>query len=118
MARPSKEEKYSSQGQKQLLREICGDALYLIHENLKEMIAEQARRKKENKENKEKREPLKIDYQALGNFVGKMLPIIVDENTENTTDVTMDLLIKKAIKVNMRIQEANEEGLKEEDEQS
>lgn len=95
-----------------MLREICGDALLLIRENIKETIAEQARRKKE------KREPLKIDYQALGNFVGKMLPIIVDENTDNTTDVTMDLLIKKAIKVNMRIQEANEEGLKEEDEQS
>ena len=110
MARPSKEEKYGVQGQKQLLREICGDALYLIRENLKETIAEQARRKKE------KKEPMKIDYQALGNFVGKMMPIIVDDNTENANDVTMDLLIKKAIKVNMRITEANEEGLKEDEE--
>lgn len=110
MARPSKEEKYGVQGQKQLLREICGDALYLIRENLKETIAEQARRKKA------KQEPMKIDYQALGNFVGKMLPIIVDDNTENANDVTLDLLIKKAIKVNMRITEANEEGLKEDEE--
>lgn len=110
MARPSKEEKYGVQGQKQLLREICGDALYLIRENLKETIAEQARRKKA------KQEPMKIDYQALGNFVGKMMPIIVDDNTENANDVTMDLLIKKAIKVNMRITEANEEGLKEDEE--
>lgn len=110
MARPSKEEKYGVQGQKQLLREICGDALYLIRENLKETIAEQARRKKD------KQEPMKIDYQALGNFVGKMMPIIVDDNTENANDVTMDLLIKKAIKVNMRITEANEEGLKEDEE--
>lgn len=116
MARPSKEEKYGVQGQKQLLREICGDALYLIRENLKDMIAEQARRKKESKEKNEKYEPLKIDYQALGNFVGKMMPIIVDDNTENANDVTMDLLIKKAIKVNMRITEANEEGLKEDEE--
>lgn len=110
MARPSKEEKYGVQGQKQLLREICGDALYLIRENLKETIAEQARRKKA------KQEPMKIDYQALGNFVGKMMPIIVDDNTENANDVTMDLLIKKAIKVNMRITEANKEGLKEDEE--
>lgn len=110
MARQSKEEKYGVQGQKQLLREICGDALYLIRENLKETIAEQARRKKA------KQEPMKIDIQAYGNFIGKMMPIIVDDNTENANDVTMDLLIKKAIKVNMRITEANEEGLKEDEE--
>lgn len=110
MARPSKEEKYGVQGQKQLLREICGDALYLIRENLKETIAEQARRKKA------KQEPMKIDYQALGNFVGKMMPIIVDDNTQTNKIVTMDMLLKKSVNVSMRIKEANEEGLKEEDE--
>jgi hypothetical protein len=48
-------------------------------------------------------------------FVSKTLPIILDENVQNESDVTMELLIKKAVKVNLRVKEANEEGLKEED---
>lgn len=96
MARPKNSEKYSPQAQKQLVRELCGDALL----EMKKMIKSG-----------------KADFTSLSTFVGKMLPIIVDDNTENVTDVTIDMLVKKAIKVNMRIQEANEEGLKEEEDE-
>ena len=46
-----------------------------------------------------------------------MLPVIMDENTQSEDDVTMEILCKKAVKVNLRIQEANEEGLKEEEDE-
>ena len=108
MGRPTKAEKYSPQAQKEMLRELCGDAIYLMSEHMKGLIAEQKKAKQEKK-------TIKLDIQSLGNFVSKMLPIVMDENTETQSDVTMDLLIKKAIKVNMRIHEANEEGLKEEE---
>ena len=108
MGRPTNAEKYSPQAQKDMLRELCGDAIYLMSEQLKDLIAEQKRLKKEKK-------ILNVDLKSLGHFVGSMLPIIINENTETQSDVTMDLLIKKAIKVNMRIQEANEEEQKEEE---
>ena len=108
MGRPTNAEKYSPQAQKDMLRELCGDAIYLMSEHLKDLIAEQKRLKKEKK-------ILNVDLKSLGHFVGSMLPIIINENTETQSDVTMDLLIKKAIKVNMRIQEANEEEQKEEE---
>lgn len=111
MGRPTKAEKYSPQAQKEMLRELCGNAIYLMNEHLKDLIEEQKRLKKD----KANKQIMKVDIQSLGTLVGKMLPIVVDENTETQSDVTMDLLIKKAINVNMRIQEANEEGLKEEE---
>ena len=95
MARPSKAEKYSAQAQKELYRELCGDALQQMKKQIKTG---------------------KIDFQSLANFVNKAIPIVTDENTETGKMVTMDMLLKKSVKVSMRIQEANEEGLKEEDE--
>lgn len=95
MARPKKSDRYSAQTMKITLRELCADALDQMRHQIKGG---------------------KVDYQSLSNFVMKALPIIIDDNTENANDVTMDMLIKKVIKVNMRIQEANEEGLKEDEE--
>ena len=96
MARPKNSERYSPQAQRKLVRELCGDAL----EQMKKQI------KAGN-----------VDFQSLSSFVSKVLPVVVDDNTETATDVTMDLLIKKAIKVDLRIREANEEGLKEEEDE-
>lgn len=95
MPRPKNSERYSPQAQREQLRAICGDALAIMKKQLQSA----------------KDRP---DFQTLANFVSKTLPIIIDDNTQTESDVTMDLLIKKAIKVNMRIREANEEGLKEE----
>ena len=94
MARPKNTDKYSAQKQKELLRELCGDALLMMKKQIKEG---------------------KVDFSSLSQFVSKSLPMVIDENTENANDVTMDLLIKKAVKVQLRIDEANEEGLKEDD---
>lgn len=92
MARPSNSERYSPQKQKEKLRELCADALDEMKKKLKD-----------------------ADFQGLSNFVSKMLPIIIDDNNQTESDVTMDLLIKKALKVKLRVKEANEEGVKEED---
>lgn len=94
MARPKNSEKYSPQAQREKLRELCGDALSLM---------------------KKKIQKGEVDFGSLSMFVSKTLPIILDENVQNESDVTMELLIKKAVKVNLRVKEANEEGLKEED---
>ena len=94
MARPKNSEKYSPQAQREKLRELCGDALSLMKKKIKKG---------------------KVDFGSLSMFVSKTLPIILDENVQNESDVTMELLIKKAVKVNLRVKEANEEGLKEED---
>lgn len=109
MGRPTKAEKYSPQAQKEMLRELCGDAIYLMSEHLKDLIAEQKRMKKDKK-------ILNVDLKSLGHFVGSMLPIILNENTgESNKMMTMDMLMQRTVKVSMRIQEANEEGLKEEE---
>lgn len=113
MPRPTKAEKYSPQAQKDMLRELCGDAIYLMSEHLKDLIAEQKRLKKDENN----KQIMKIDIQSLGTFVGKMLPIVMDENTQSESDVTMEILCKKAVKVKMRINEANEEGVKEEEDE-
>ena len=92
MARPTNREKYSVQAQKDKLRVICGEALAQLQRQIK-----------------------KADVNTLANFIVKMIPIVLDDNTQTESDVTMDLLIKKAIKVNLRIKEANEEGIREEE---
>ena len=110
MGRPKKAEKYSAQAQKDMLRELCGDAITLMQEHLKALVKKQKEMAKQN-------QVMNLDFQSLGNFVSKMLPIITDENTQSEDDVTMEILCKKAVKVNLRIQEANEEGLKEEEDE-
>lgn len=96
MGRPKKAEKYSAQSFVDQQKELVGMAL----EKMKKMI-------KENK----------VSFQDLSGYVTKTIPLVMNENTQSESDVTMEILCKKAIKVNMRIQEANEEGLKEEEDE-
>lgn len=96
MGRPKKAEKYSPQAFIETQKELVGMAL----EQMKKRI------KKGD-----------VAFQDLAGYVVKTLPIIMNENTQSESDVTMELLCKKAVKVNLRIQEANEEGLKEEDDE-
>lgn len=88
MARPTNEERYSPQAQKERLRELCGDALLQMKKLIKE-----------------------ADFQTLSSFVIKTLPIITNENYETQNDVTMDVLIKKSLKVQIRVDEANEQNM-------
>lgn len=92
MARPKNTDKYSPQAQREMLKVLCGEALAQMKRQIK-----------------------KADFQTLANFVSKTLPLILDENTQTTNDVTMELLIQKAVKVQMRIDEANEQSLTEEE---
>jgi hypothetical protein len=92
MARPTNEERYSPQAQKERLRELCGDALLQMKKLIKE-----------------------ADFQTLSSFVIKTLPIITNENYETQNDVTMDVLIKKSLKVQIRIDEANEQNMQREE---
>lgn len=96
MGRPKKAEKYSPQAFVDQQKELVGMAL----EKMKKMI-------KDNK----------VSFQDLSGYVTKTIPLVMNENTQSESDVTMEILCKKAIKVNMRIHEANEEGLKEEEDE-
>ena len=96
MGRPKKAEKYSAQAFIETQKELVGMAL----EQMKKRI------KKGD-----------VAFQDLAGYVIKTLPLIMNENTQSEDDVTMEILCKRAVKVNLRIQEANEEGLKEEDDE-
>lgn len=56
------------------------------------------------------------DFQdkSLIDLVGKLLPLVADENTQTEADVTMDVLARKAVQVNLRIQQANEQNMRQE----
>ena len=96
MGRPKKAEKYSPQAFIEKQKELVGMAL----EEMKKRI------KKGD-----------VSFQDLSGYVTKTIPLVMNENTQSEDDVTMEILCKKAVKVNLRIQEANEEGLKEEDDE-
>ena len=50
----------------------------------------------------------------LVDVVSKLLPLLTDENTQTKTDVTMEMLAQKAVRVNLRIQQAGTQNLQEE----
>lgn len=92
MARPTNEERYSPQAQKDKLREIVGEALVQLKTRIK-----------------------KADVRTLSDFVMKMYPYIIDDDTQTSTDMTLELLAKRALKVQLRIQDATEAQLKPEE---
>jgi hypothetical protein len=42
------------------------------------------------------------------NYLGKMLPFIIDDDTQTAESVTMGMLVKKAMMVDIQIKSANE----------
>lgn len=42
------------------------------------------------------------------NYLGKMLPFIIDDDTQTAETVTMGMLIKKALTVEVQVKSANE----------
>lgn len=97
MGRPKNSEKYSIQAFTEKQKELVGMALDEMKKRIKKGD---------------------VSFQDLAGYVVKTLPIIMNENTQSESDVTMEALCKKALKVNLRIQEANEEGLKEEEDEA
>ena len=92
MARPSNEERSTPEYQKKLAREVCADALRELKLKIK-----------------------KANPGELTAIVTKLLPVVLNEDTQSQTDMTMELLAQKAIRVSMRVREANEQNLKEEE---
>lgn len=97
MGRPKNSEKYSPQAFLEKQKELVGMALDEMKKRIKKGD---------------------VSFQDLAGYVTKTIPLIKDENTQSNKMVTMDMLMQKSIKVSMRIQEANEEGLKEEEDEN
>lgn len=96
MGRSTNAEKYSPQAFLEKQKELVGMALDQMKKRIKKGD---------------------VSFQDLAGYVTKTIPLIRDENTQSESDVTMEILCKKAVKVKMRINEANEEGVKEEEDE-
>lgn len=84
--RPSNEERSSITALKENIRKTCADVLFSI-----------------------KKEDIKLmTVTEKMNYLGKMLPFIIDDDTQTAESVTMGMLVKKAISVEVQIKNANE----------
>lgn len=83
MARPTNSEKYSPQKQREQLQVLCGEAITQLRKQIK-----------------------KADANTLARFVVQVLPLVLNEDTQTTSDVTMEILTKKALKVKLCVQKA------------
>ena len=91
MARPKNTEKSTPQAQRELARNICAESLSQLKKKLKQ-----------------------ASVGELTALVTKLLPIVLDEDTQSTSDITLELLTQKACKVQMRIENANKKNLQSE----
>lgn len=82
MSRPTNSEKYSPQKQREQLQVLCGEAIAQLRKQIK-----------------------KADANTLARFVVQVLPLVLNEDTQTTSDVTMEILTKKALKVQLCVQE-------------
>lgn len=85
MARPTNEERYSPQRQKDELKKLCGEAIVQLRKQIK-----------------------RADANTLARFIMQMLPVVLNDDTQTTSDITLELLAKKALKVRMSIKETTE----------
>lgn len=86
VGRPSNEERSSVTALKDTIRKTCADVLFSI-----------------------KKEDIKMmTVTEKMNYLGKMLPLIIDDDTQTAESVTMGMLIKKAIMIDVQIKNANE----------
>lgn len=86
MARPTNAERYSPDAQKDLIKVLCGEAIVQLRKKIKH-----------------------ADANTLAGLVTKLLPVVLDDDTQSNTDVTMELLARKAVKVQVRIKDATEQ---------
>mgnify|MGYP006931932553 FL=1 len=85
MPRPTNPENYSPQKQREQLQVLCGEAIAQLRKQIK-----------------------KADANTLARFVVQVLPLVLNEDTQTTSDVTMEILTKKALKVQLSVQKATE----------
>lgn len=92
--RPSNADRTTATAMKDTIRKTCADILASF--NKKDSI-----------------EKMSTDDKIT--YLQKMLPYVINEDVEDEGSVTMDLLCKKAMKVEMEISLVNQESLTEED---
>jgi len=97
MARPSNAEKANAQVINEQSRLLLGEAVTELRNRLK--VKDEKKRMADGN---------------LIKLIGTLMDVLVDENTQTRTDVTMEMLAQKAVKVNLRIQKANRQALTEE----
>ncbi|GEM_PF-2546720 len=83
MPRPTNSEKYSPQKQREQLQVLCGEAITQLRKQIKN-----------------------ADAGTLARFVVQVLPLVLNEDTQTTSDVTMEILTQKALKVQLSVQQA------------
>ncbi len=84
--RPSNEDRSTITALKESIRKTCAEVLFSIKkEDIKTMTVTEKM-----------------------NYLGKMLPFIIDDDTQTAENVTMAMLIKKAVMVDIQIKNANE----------
>lgn len=93
MARKNNTEKASTQYLQETARLVLGEALAKVRTRIRND---------------------KIKDKELVEIVSKLLPVLTNEETQTPTDVTMEVLAKKALTVSLRVQQAAEDNLKEE----
>lgn len=84
--RPSNEDRSSITALKDSIRKTCADVLFSI-----------------------KKEDIKMmTVTEKMNYLGKMLPFIIDDDTQTAESVTMGMLVKKALLIDLQVKSANE----------
>lgn len=92
MARPKNSDKTNPQAQREQLKLLVGDALSCLRKQIK-----------------------KADVNTLANFVTKMMPLVLNDDTQTENDVTLEVLVQKAIRVSHRIQDSNAQNITSEE---
>ncbi len=86
MARPTNEERYSPAAQREELRKLCGDAIVNLRRQIKN-----------------------ADPATLARIITQVSPLVLNDDTQSTSDVTLELLSQRALRVRMAIRETAEQ---------
>lgn len=86
MARPTDEERYSTAAQREELRKLCGDAIVNLRRQIKN-----------------------ADPATLARIITQVSPLVLNDDTQSTSDVTLELLSQRALRVRMAIRETAEQ---------
>ncbi len=80
MARPTNTERYSPQAQREQLKVLCGEAIAQLRKKIKT-----------------------ADPATLARIITQVSPVILNDNTQSQSDVTLEILAKRALNVHMSI---------------
>ncbi len=84
MARPTNTERYSPQAQREQLKVLCGEAIAQLRKKIKT-----------------------ADPATLARIITQVSPVILNDDTQSQSDVTLEILAKRALNVHMSIKKSN-----------